>query len=57
MYAIIMLATAIIILFIRILFKYEPNFDLIESNHKFTLLLWYNKYDNNKKKRVYIKLF
>lgn len=52
-----MLVTAIIILFIRILFKYEPNFDLIESNHKFTLLLWYNKYDNNKKKRVYIKLF
>ena len=58
MYGIIILGVFILLLIIKILLRYEPKFDLVVSNNKFTLLLWYNKYDdNNIKKRVYTKLF
>lgn len=58
MYGIIILGVFIPLLIIKILLRYEPKFDLVVSNNKFTLLLWYNKYDdNNIKKRVYTKLF
>ena len=41
------------------LLKYEPKFDLVVSNNKFIMLLWYNKYDKNSRYegRKYIKLF
>lgn len=46
------------ILFIRLLCFYKPKFDLVESNKRYTLLLWFNKYDSyNKCNRVYVKLF
>ena len=58
MYGIIILGVFILLLIIKILLRYEPKFDLVVSNNKFTLLLWYNKYDdNNIKNRVYTKLF
>lgn len=58
MYGIIILGVFIPLLIIKILLRYEPKFDLVVSNNKFTLLLWYNKYDdNNIKNRVYTKLF
>lgn len=58
MYSIIVLGVIILLVIIKILFKYEPKFDLIVSNNRFMLLLWYNKYDSNKeKRRVYRRLF
>lgn len=58
MYSIIVSGIIIFLLIIRILLRYEPKFDLVVSNNKFMLLLWYNKYDSNKeKKRVYRRLF
>lgn len=46
------------ILFIRLLCFYKPKFDLVESNKRYTLLLWFNKYDSyNNCSRVYVKLF
>ena len=56
MYGIIILGVFILLLIIKILLRYEPRFDLVISNDKFTLLLWYNKY-SNKEERAYIKLF
>ena len=55
MYIITILGVLILLLIIKILLRYEPRFDLVISNNKFILLLWYNKY--NKKERTYIKLF
>lgn len=58
MYSIIILGILISFLLIRILLRYEPKFDLVISGNRFILLLWYNKYyDNDEKKRVYIKIF
>lgn len=58
MYGMIGLGVFMLLLIIKILLRYEPKFDLIVSNNRFILLLWYNRYDdNNIKKRVYIKLF
>lgn len=55
MYSVIILGVFILFLIIKILLRYEPRFDLVVSNNKFILLLWYNKC--NKKERTYIKLF
>lgn len=58
MYGMIGLGVFMLFLIIKILLKYEPKFDLVVSNNRFILLLWYNRYDdNNIKKRVYTKLF
>ena len=60
MYIITILGVLILFLIIKILLKYEPQFDLVMSNNKFILLLWYNKYNKHNKKdieRTYIKLF
>jgi hypothetical protein len=58
MYGMIGLGVFMLLLIIKILLRYEPKFDLVVSNNRFILLLWYNRYDdNNIKKRVYIKLF
>lgn len=58
MYGMIGLGVFMLFLIIKILLRYEPKFDLVVSNNRFILLLWYNRYDdNNIKKRVYIKLF
>lgn len=58
MYGMIGLGVFMLLLIIKILLRYEPKFDLIVSNNRFILLLWYNRYDdNNIKKRVYTKLF
>ena len=55
MYIITILGVLTLFLIIKILLRYEPRFDLVISNNKFILLLWYNKH--NKKERTYIKLF
>lgn len=60
MYIITILGVLILLLIIKILLRYEPRFDLVISNNKFILLLWYNKYNKHNKKdieRTYIKLF
>lgn len=58
MYGMIGLGVFMLLLIIKILLRYEPKFDLVVSNNRFILLLWYNIYDdNNIKKRVYTKLF
>lgn len=58
MYGMIGLGVFMLPLIIKILLRYEPKFDLVVSNNRFILLLWYNRYDdNNIKKRVYTKLF
>lgn len=58
MYGMIGLGVFMPLLIIKILLRYEPKFDLVVSNNRFILLLWYNRYDdNNIKKRVYTKLF
>lgn len=58
MYGMIGLGVFMLFLIIKILLRYELKFDLVVSNNRFILLLWYNRYDdNNIKKRVYIKLF
>ena len=58
MYGIIVLGVFMLLLIIKILLRYEPRFDLVVSDNRFILLLWYNKYDDiNIKKRVYTKLF
>jgi hypothetical protein len=58
MYGMIGLGVFMLLLIIKILLRYEPKFDLVVSNNRFILLLWYNRYDdNNIKKRVYTKLF
>lgn len=58
MYGMIGLGIFMLLLIIKILLRYEPKFDLVVSNNRFILLLWYNRYDdNNIKKRVYTKLF
>ena len=60
MCSVIILGVFILFLIIKILLKYEPRFDLVISNNKFILLLWYNKYNKHNKKdieRTYIKLF
>lgn len=58
MYGMIGLGVFMFLLIIKILLRYEPKFDLVVSNNRFILLLWYNRYDdNNIKKRVYTKLF
>lgn len=58
MYGMIGLGVFMLLLIIKILLRYEPKFDLVISNNRFILLLWYNRYDdNNIKKRVYTKLF
>lgn len=45
---------AIITLFIR----YNPKLDLITTNNKYTLLLWYNKYNMlGNKSRTYTVIF
>lgn len=47
-----------IILLIRGLNKYNPKFDLVESDGKYELFLWYNKYDSwDDCTRTSIKLF
>lgn len=58
MYGMIGLGVFMLLLIIKILLRYEPKFDLVVSNNRFILLLWYNRYDdNNIKERVYTKLF
>lgn len=59
MYGMIVLGVFILLLIIKMLLKYEPKFDLVVSNNKFIILLWYNKYDKNSRYegRKYIKLF
>lgn len=58
MYGMIVSGIIMLLVIIKILLIYEPKFDLVVSNNGFTLLLWYNKYDDsNIKKRVYAKLF
>lgn len=58
MYGMIGLGVFMLLLIIKILLRYELKFDLVVSNNRFILLLWYNRYDdNNIKKRVYTKLF
>lgn len=58
MYGMIGLGVFMLLLIIKMLLRYEPKFDLVVSNNRFILLLWYNRYDdNNIKKRVYTKLF
>lgn len=58
MYGVIVLGIIIFLLIIKILLRYEPRFDLVVSDNRFILLLWYNKYDDsNIKKRVYTQLF
>lgn len=38
--------------------RYDPTLDVVMSDNKVTVLLWYNKHGNNKeRKRVYKKLF
>ena len=38
--------------------KYFPKIDIVISNNKYIVLLWYNKYYlNGEYKRIYIKLF
>lgn len=38
--------------------RYDPTLDVVMSDNKAIVLLWYNKYGNNKeRKRVYKKLF
>lgn len=57
MYGITVLGMIIFLLIIKMLLRYKPSFDLVVSNNKFMLLLWYNKYNNNNEiKRVYKKL-
>lgn len=48
-----------VILLIRTFTRYDPNLDLVQSGKKYTLLLWYNKYNwsGEYKGREYIKLF
>lgn len=54
----IILIIILLVLAAIVAIRYEPKFDLVVSNNRFILLLWYNKYDdNNIKKRVYKKLF
>lgn len=57
MYIITILGVLTLFLIIKILLKYEPRFDLVMSNNKFILLLWYNKYNKKDIERTYIKLF
>ena len=58
MYSVIILGVIMLFLIIKGLLRYKPKFDLIVSNNKPILLLWYDKYDNNnEKKRVYQRLF
>lgn len=46
----------IIIIFLYI--KYQPNIDIVLSDNKSVILLWYCKhYKNNYCERTYIKLF
>ena len=38
--------------------KYSPKIDIVISENKYNILLWYNKwYSNGECKRIYIKLF
>lgn len=38
--------------------RYSPSIDVIMSGNKYIVILWYNKYNKNKKyKRTYIELF
>lgn len=48
-----------IIFLVRAFIIYNPNFDLIQSGKKCTLLLWYNNYNwrGEYEGRKYIKLF
>ena len=55
---IIILIIILLVLATIVAIRYDPTLDLVVSNGKFTMLLWYNKYGNNKeRKRVYKKLF
>lgn len=52
------LIIVLLILIVRIIIRYDPTLDVVMSDNKVTVLLWYNKYyDNDEKKRVYVKLF
>ena len=52
------LIIVLLVLIVRIAIRYDPTLDVVVSNNKVTVLLWYNKYyDNDEKKRVYVKLF
>ena len=48
-----------VILLIRTFNRYGPNLDLVQSDRKYILFLWYNKYEWSDKYegRRYIKLF
>lgn len=48
----------VIIIIIRLWIKYNPKLDLITTNNKYTLLLWYNKYNMlGDKIRTYTTIF
>lgn len=54
----ILILIVFIIALIRILFRLNPQFDLVKCNNKYSLLLWYSKYDlHDNCERTYIKLF
>lgn len=54
---ILVLIIILLFLAVRTAIRYDPALDLVVSNKKYSLLLWYNKYgNNNEKKRVYVKL-
>ena len=48
----------LLVLVATVAIRYDPTLDMVVSDNKVTVLLWYNKYyDNDEKERVYVKLF
>lgn len=56
---VLILIIACLIQAIIIFIRYKPKLDLIKSNNKYILLLWFNKYNwlGVFEMRTYIKLF
>ena len=51
------IASFIVIVVACIYFNYDPKIDIVLSNNKRRVLLWYNKYDSGYVSRVYKQLF
>lgn len=49
----LLLIIIVLLLLIGLFKKYRPRIDIIKSNNKLSIYLWFNMYDN---KRKYIKL-
>lgn len=52
------LIIVLLVLVAIVAIRYDPTLDVVMSDNKVTVLLWYNKHGNNKeRKRVYKKIF